>query len=65
MMMVGLANIAGGINLLESRSHQASNQSYINTLLAGAGGALGVFTLSNLYLYYIWKEENHLKSQES
>ena len=57
MMMVSLANIAAGINLMESKSHQASNQSFINTLVAGCGGAIGTFALSNIYLYSIWKEE--------
>jgi len=63
MMMVSLANIAAAINLMQSRSHRASNQAFINTLLAGCGGAIGTFALQNLYLHLIWKEEERVAQE--
>jgi ammonia channel protein AmtB len=63
MMMVSLANIAAAINLMQSRSHRASNQAFINTLVAGCGGAIGTFALQNLYLYLIWKEEERVAQE--
>lgn len=63
MMMISLANVAAGINLMQSRSHLSSNQAFINSLLAGCGGAIGTFALQNLYLHLIWKEEERVAQE--
>tara|TARA_B110000285_G_C14988517_1_gene545096 strand:- start:453 stop:671 length:219 start_codon:yes stop_codon:yes gene_type:complete len=51
MMMISLCHVASGINMLQSKSQIQSNQAFINSLIAGAGGILGTLVAHYYYSY--------------
>ena len=61
MMVVSLAHISGGINLMQSRNHIESNYAMINSLLAACGGALGTICFRALLMHFINKEDQELE----
>ena len=65
MMIISLCHIASGINLVQSRDQILSNQAFINSLMAGAGGILGALMGHRYYSYHEKKLHEMYQSEVS